>query len=247
MNIRQYVFRKNMAKNIFTSFNMANVEKIMHINSVNSTNFNGIHVATLSNKANNSVFDLNVYKIVPSDKPFLDIMQDNIHLGVLTKGISRDGLEKWHTIIKRAVDMSVSPMRSVHLLAKDKKPCGIVACSNSYGNYKIDYIATWPVKSNEKVPLAGKALFRVVFDDFLKSGLLRIDMDAIKDGPYDCIAKYMRLGFKSMGGGNFIEKMRATSEDVKKSVSMLDNLLIFKKTGETKDLNLFSVLKASER
>ena len=50
-----------------------------------------------------------------------------------------------------------------------------------------------------------------------------------------------------MGGGNFIEKMRATSEDVKKSVSMLDNLLIFKKTGETKDLNLFSVLKASER
>ena len=52
----------------------------------------------------------------------------------------------------------------------------------------------------------------------------------------------MQLGFKPAGGGNFVEIMRTTREQVIKSMQKLNSLITSKPTGKTENVNLFDEL-----
>ncbi len=62
-------------------------------------------------------------------------------------------------------------------------------------SYKINTICAWPVEPDKKVPYAGKTLFSVLFRDFLQNDYMYIDLDAITNGPFNAVAKYMSLWF----------------------------------------------------
>ena len=53
----------------------------------------------------------------------------------------------------------------------------------------------------------------------------------------------MQLGFKPVGGGNFIEIMRTTRNKVTQTLEKLNTLITSKPTGKTENLNLFEELR----
>ena len=53
-----------------------------------------------------------------------------------------------------------------------------------------------PTEINKKVKFAGKTLFYQLFKDAKKENVKDITLDAVKNGPFDVVSKYEKLGFK---------------------------------------------------
>ncbi len=215
----------------------------MQINNYNTQKFTGIHILnTKCLSRDNKITRLKVFELSPDDKLFLRYMYNNLELEKLAPHIDSNKMEVWYTMLKEAITLSGGEKFKSYLLAKGKKPCGIITFEQGKNKYEITRVCTFPVKKGEKVPLAGKTLFKTAFEDFLKSSANIIHIDAIKNGPYDTVGKYMQLGFKPAGGGNFVEIMRTTREQVIKSMQKLNSLICSKPTGKTENVNLFDEL-----
>ena len=75
-----------------------------------------------------------------------------------------------------------------------------------------------------------------MFRDFLESNAAYIDLDAVTNGPFNAVSKYMQLGFKQRGGENGIIAMRITREKVIETLNKLNqniNVKIYKPLNET--------------
>lgn len=208
-----------------------------------NTSFTGIHILnTKCLSRDNKITRLKVFELTPDDKPFLRYMYNNLEIERLAPQIDSIKMEVWYTMLKEAIDLSGGQKYKSYLLARGKKPCGVMTFEPNSNKYEITRVCTWPVKKNEKVPLAGKTLFKTAFEEFLKSNANIINIDAIKNGPYDTVGKYMQLGFKPVGGGNFIEVMRTTRSAVTQTLQKLNSLITSKPTGKTENVNLFEEL-----
>ena len=208
-----------------------------------NTSFTGIHILnTKCLSRDNKITRLKVFELTPDDKPFLRYMYNNLEIERLAPQIDSIKMEVWYTMLKEAIDLSGGQKYKSYLLARGKKPCGVMTFEPNSNKYEITRVCTWPVKKNEKVPLAGKTLFKTAFEEFLKSNANIINIDAIKNGPYDTVGKYMQLGFKPVGGGNFIEVMRTTRSAVTQTLQKLNSLITSKPTGKTENVNLFETL-----
>ncbi len=207
-------------------------------------NFTGVHILnTKCLSRDNKITRLKVYELNREDMPFLQQMYRNIELEKYVTNIPHSQMEVWYTMLKEAINLSCANANKSYLLAKGKKPCGIMTFEPNKSKYEITRVCTWPLKKDEKVPLAGKTLFKTAFEDFLNSNAGSIEIDAIKNGPYDTVGKYMQLGFKPVGGGNFIEVMRTTRNKVTQTLEKLNTLITSKPTGKTENLNLFEELR----
>lgn len=212
-------------------------------NNKNQINFAGIHILnTRCLSRDNKITRLKVFELTREDMPFLQQMYRNIELEKYVTNIPPAKMEVWYTMLKETINLSGANANKSYLLAKGKRPCGIITFEPNSNKYEITRVCTWPVKKREKVPLAGKTLFKIAFEDFLKSSANIITIDAIKNGPYDTVSKYMQLGFKPMGGGNFIEVMRTTRTAVIQTLQKLNSLITSKPTGKTENVNLFEKL-----
>lgn len=208
-------------------------------------NFTGVHILnTKCLSRDNKITRLKVYELNKEDMPFLQQMYRNIELEKYVTNIPHSQMEVWYTMLKEAINLSCVNANKSYLLAQGKKPCGIMTFEPNKSKYEITRVCTWPLKKGEKVPLAGKTLFKTAFEDFLNSNAGSIEIDAIKNGPYDTVGKYMQLGFKPVGGGNFIEIMRTTRNKVTQTLEKLNTLITSKPTGKTENLNLFEELYA---
>lgn len=217
----------------------------MLIQNNSGQNFTAIHKFNIKNTTNlDKKINFKVFEITPSDKSFLNSMYENIDLEKLTKGITQDKIEVWYTMIKEAIRLAQNSKNKSYLLAQKQKPCGIMTFTPEGKKYEILRVATWPIKKDEKTPLAGTALFKTTFEDFAaQSDTSKIELDAIKNGPYDVISKYLKLGFKPLGGGNFIELMRISRAQVINTLGKLNTLLTTIPTQKNENLDLYQILK----
>ena len=215
----------------------------MQITNQKNTSFTGIHILnTKCLSRDNKITRLKVFELTPDDKPFLRYMYNNLEIEKLAPKIDSSKMEVWYTMLKEAIDLAGGQKYKSYLLAKGKKPCGVMTFEPNSNKYEITRVCTWPVKKCEKVPLAGKTLFKTAFEDFLKSNARTIEIDAIKNGPYDTVGKYMQLGFKSVGGGNFVEVMRTTRSTVTHTLEKLNSLITSKPITKIENRNLFEEL-----
>ena len=142
----------------------------MQITNKNNTSFTGIHILnTKCLSRDNKITRLKVFELTPDDKPFLRYMYNNLEIERLAPQIDSIKMEVWYTMLKEAIDLSGGQKYKSYLLARGKKPCGVMTFEPNSHKYEITRVCTWPVKKNEKVPLAGKTLFKTAFEEFLKS------------------------------------------------------------------------------
>lgn len=221
---------------LYVFFNIMRISETKHYNQ----NFTAYHIANSKNILNNIETNLKIYDLTPNDSKFLKDMKASVNLEKLMPELDKNKLNVWQQIFNIAVQQISNSSHKKGLLAVfNNKPCGILTYTPNNTKYKIETICTWPAEPSQKIPLAGKTLFDILFLDFLKSKANFIDMDAVTNGPFNAVSKYMSMGFKQRGGENNIIAMRINRENVLTSVEKLSNFIKikFQKTQNEIDLS----------
>ena len=82
-----------------------------------------------------------------------------------------------------------------------------------------------------------------MFTDFLKSKANIIDLTAILNGPFDTVSKYSKLGFKQIGGENWLIAMRTNRDTTQRTVKHLDDIINTTQKDKNLDINLLNILE----
>ncbi|MCM1009325.1 MAG: hypothetical protein NC390_00415 [Fusobacterium sp.] len=200
----------------------------MKISRTDNTNFRGIHIANAATRVNGVSNNFKLYKITDRDTDFLQNMYQKFNLRELMPRLSEQEVDIWTSVFRKAVDSSVRPNQTAFLIATDNKPCGLAVSSVGYYNrYKLNQICTLPVEPGKRVVLAGKTLFRPIFDAFLASGCKDMELEALKFGPFSPVTKYLQMGFGMYGGSDYVELMRINRAKAEKTLKQLDELISY--------------------
>ena len=195
------------------------------MNIQNSNNFNNftpqfgaLHVASSGN--------LNLYRLNDSaDFKFIKSLQEKVDLESLMPGLTKDKYSRWKEMIEYAKDNALKPENVTYVETCDNKICGIITYTPDKTT-KLDCICTWPVEKNQKVACGGKLLFLQLFKDFAEYKGTRIKLDAITNGPFDVIKKYMQLGFQRTTEEHPTKvKMEINKYKINEVMNYLQNLL----------------------
>lgn len=212
--------------------------------SASSPKFNGIHIANATNCIKNAETNIGLYQITSNDRPFLQKLRNTIKMNELMPDakITKSEFDRWQEMLNVALDKALNSDRKCFIAAKDNKPCGIITFQPGKNKYHLDCICTWPVETGKKVVLAGQTLFKQMFTDFLGSKANMLSLDAILNGPFDTVSKYSRLGFKQVGGENWLVAMRTNRDTTEKTMKHLNNIINTNPTNNDTDLNLLETL-----
>lgn len=191
----------------------------------NKPAFGAIKLADTKNYINNIETPISVYLITPKDIAFLDKLGKSLKMRGLMSKLSENMCNIWQEIFNLSISQAKSKDKVTLMGFFNNKPCSVINYTREKNGYKINTVCSWPVESDKKVPYAGKTLFSVLFRDFLQNNFSHIDLDAITNGPFNAVGKYMSLGFKQRGGENYILAMRANKESVVKSLNSLDKII----------------------
>ena len=214
-------------------------------NQIKQQYFTGINIAKSTNYINNIETNIDLFEITKKDKTFLNKLKNSVKMDELMPNskISKPGFDRWQEMLDFAIDKAKNPDRKCFIAAKDNKPCGIITFHPGKNKYYLDYICTWPIKAGEKVPLADQTLFKQMFTDFLNSKANILDLTAILNGPFDTVSKYSKLGFKQIGGENYLVAMRTTRETTEKTMEKLDAIINTTKSNNDDNINLLNILE----
>ena len=84
-----------------------------------SPNFEALLIASSGNKT--------LYRICDStDKKYLKQLVSKVNPGDLMPNLSKDGADRWHEMLRYAVDMAQNPDNVTYLETVNNKPCGII-------------------------------------------------------------------------------------------------------------------------
>lgn len=206
--------------------------------------FTGIHIANSTNYIKNAETNIDLYQITRNDRAFLQKLRNTIRMNELMPDakITKSEFDRWQEMLNVALDKALNTDRKCFIAAKDNKPCGIITFHPGKNKYHLDCICTWPVEAGKKVVLAGQTLFKQMFTDFLGSKANILSLDAILNGPFDTVSKYSRLGFKQVGGENWLVAMRTNRETTEKTMKHLNNIINTTSANNDKDLNLLETM-----
>ncbi len=207
--------------------------------------FSGINIAKSTNCIKNIETNIDLFEITKKDKPFLNKLRASVKMNELMPNsrITKAEFDRWQEMLNLALDKAQNKDRKCIIAAKDKKPCGIITFLPGQNKYYLDCICTWPVETGKKVTLAGQTLFKQMFTDFLNSKANILDLTAILNGPFDTVSKYSKLGFKQIGGENWLVAMRTNRDTTEKTMKKLDNIINTTKANNNDDVNLLNVLE----
>lgn len=209
-----------------------------------SPKFCGIHIANSTNCIKNAETSIDLYQITRKDASFLQKLRNTIKMDELmpSNKITKSEFDRWQEMLNVAIDKALNSDRKCIIAAKDSKPCGIITFQPGKNKYHLDCICTWPVETGKKVTLAGQTLFKQMFADFLNGKANVLSLDAILNGPFDTVSKYTRLGFKQVGGENWLVAMRTNRETTEKTMKHLNNIINTTQTNNNKEINLLDTL-----
>ena len=184
-----------------------------------------------------------IYKISYQDQPFLDLLSSKVNLRELWRGLRYLDYELWGFILKKSAKFEKSMKNFGYLLVKDKTPCGLMNCTELLKGYKVDYVTTWPYKSDYKSPYAGKVLFLQLYKDLLKVDKDFVRLDSIKNEPFNVFQKYRTLGFIPIGGDYECEMMKIEKEGITEVIETLEKQISIKSMVEkNEDLRKIFIL-----
>lgn len=211
----------------------------------NNQKFKGLHIANSTNLIKNTETKIDLYQITQKDNSFLEKLRHTVKMNELmpSSKITKAEFDRWQEMLNVALDKALNRDRKCIIAAKDKKPCGIITFQPGKNKYHLDCICTWPVEKGKKVTLAGQTLFKQMFTDFLENKANIIDLSAILNGPFDTVSKYSHLGFKQIGGENWLVAMRTNRERTEQTMEKLNNLITTTPYNNEKEINLMEELE----
>ncbi len=212
------------------------------MNQTGKTSFKAIPIAVVKTNINNIQKEIQLYKLGPEDIPFAKRMASKINLKKLCPNETyKQGFKEWKNIIFEAVK-NIQYNDNVILAVQDKRPCGIIDYMNSELNsFYLAALATWPIKPNQRIKMAGKALMRNIFQNTIEKDKERIWLrpSEITQNGKSCMDFYEHLGFEfdacfmAIDGGK---------THFSKRLAQLDNNFKYNEIKDGKKIKLSSIL-----
>lgn len=217
----------------------------MRVNTIHNQSFKGIPVADVSIFSKNITKKAKLYQLTQNDKNFIEHLYWAVDVAELMPGFKDFQYGLWDEIIRHGLDSGLFKGGCSILEVQDNRPCGVLNYSKIRDFHNLNFIATWPLKKGEKAPFAGKVLIKEFLERVLKTGSEKIELEALRFGHFDCISKYLKLGFKLAGGDNYQETMVMKRENIPKSIEMLDENISFDRIDSNKEEDLFKFLDSA--
>lgn len=198
----------------------------MNVNKINNTNFKAIPVADIKIKGLQNQYKL--YDITRSDKDYLMKFFNKLDLEKLMPNLKEHEYDTWSGIIQSAIELAANSGRKTILETCNDKPCGFLNYFEFPSKFHLNYIATFPIKENEKTPFAGQILFNEVFRRLIDSMIDVMELNALKKAPFAPISKYSRLGFQPFDSNGFSERMKITRSGIIDTLKKQDKFISYR-------------------
>ena len=98
---------------------------------------------------------------------------------------------------------------------------------------------------NKKVPFAGQILFNEFFKRVLDSSVDAVELLALKYSPFSPISKYLKLGFKQLGGTDGLETMRISRQGIQTAIQKQDEFISYTKEISKEEMPIGDIQKES--
>lgn len=219
----------------------------MKINSLtNSPNFCAIKVAkTKILECEPLSFD--VYELYRGDRYFLQNFISNYDMQKMYPSLPSFENERWWHILKYCVTRAFSDENSSFLATYNNKPCGIMTFNQDEHNViNLEGMSSIPTEVDKKTPFVGKALFYQLFKYANEKDVKGISLNAVLDGPFDIINKYLNLGFKEgkvlTNRGHEYLNMFCNKHKIAEQLKELPFHIGYQEITENKHVNLNKIL-----
>lgn len=209
----------------------------MKIERTNQTSFGAIHISNIRTISKNIQPDLQVYKLSKDDKKFIKSLSESIKVKDLMPDIPFYKLDVWQELFNIASWQVLDSRKTGVMITSNKKPCGLMAFTPSH----LDIICTWPIETGKKVPFAGTALMKTLFEEFIKRENFFLTLNAVTNGPFSNVSKFTRLGFKQTGGENHITSMRTNRNKILEVLQDLNKSLKTIPVESNRNIDLFTL------
>ena len=196
---------------------------VVKTNPINNISYQGIPIASYKVCEEKACYKL--YDINHKDKDFLYKMYDAIKLPKLMKNLEEYDYTLWDEMIKNAIRLTNTAGHKSLLETYNNIPCGIMNYKDVGNKYHLNYVATFPIEVNKRVPCAGQILFNELLNRFTQSDKNRIELSAIRTAPFDPISTYLKLGFKMEGGSEYNEYMGINKERAARALLNQENFI----------------------
>lgn len=205
--------------------------------------FNARHIAKAKVKHLGKQVAYDVFELTQKDFPLLPKLRQSIDLKKIEPSLNDYETSLWQSILSMVL-LPPNPERiKTLLLVKGNKACGAMKYTNNKNSYHINGRTTWGKKDRMKLPFAGKVLSFTLFNLLLKENKNKIESQIIKVNRFFGISKAEQIGFKSVGGDEVIENMRATKSNVQKTLDKFKDLVEIKLLENNEDIDLNEIIK----
>jgi len=206
----------------------------MNVKSINNTNFKAIPIAKIKIKGIDKQYKL--LEITQNDNAFLNNFYKNLDLKTLMPNLKEYEYVAWDGVIQNAVEVATRNGRKTILETFDDKPCGLLNYKEYPLKFHLNYVATVPVEPKQKVPCAGQILFNEFFRRLLDSCVDKAELNALKYSAFSPISKYLKLGFKFIGGDERVESMRISREHIVSELEQQDKFIQYSSVADSKEV-----------
>lgn len=226
------------------------------INKITPVSFGARHVSSISVNLGSVMNRYRIYELNKGDDEFVQKLVQAVDLKKLMPTISDSHLlNVWNSIFKAAVtqsnDFLGKGVKNYLLVNGGNKPCGAMSIfkylNSIYDKYKLRYICTWPTSVGHREPYAGKSLILSLFNKILGNDnpSSKIELEALNNGLFSPVSKYLEMGFSISGGDNHTTDMRILRNKMPKIIEKFKDILTVERVKEPEDVDLSQVLDIS--
>lgn len=190
---------------------------------------------------------IDVYELYREDRGFLQKLISNIDIEKMYPALSDYERQRWWHVLKFCVTKAFIDENKNYLATTQDKPCGIMTFNHDEHNIiNLEGVSTIPIEKNTKIPFVGRTLFYQLFKYANENDAKGISLNAVLDGPFDVVNKYLNLGFKE--GKTFKNKvfrymnMYCNKHKIAEQLKELPYEINYQETKENCHLNLLKIL-----
>lgn len=209
----------------------------MEVNFYNTNyapNFGAHKIAKAKNTINGVTTHIDIYKLKPSDKPFLKKLLEKISIKEMYPHLEDGQVKIWQDMVRYSIFNAISPMHSSYLAMCNNAPCGVATCTEGKVLNVLD-ISSIPVDKNKKANLSGLTMLYHLFLNAKKNNTEKIALEALKSSPGNPVQKYSQLGLKKVEEGTRYIQMECDSANIDKQINTLKTKIQYR---ECKPVNV---------
>ncbi len=214
----------------------------MEISIQNNTNFKAKPIASSKNILSASAKPIKLYQLTADDKVFLEKLKNKVHIAELMPNLPASDAQNWQDVLDFTINSAMDKKIKKYIAFWNSKPCSIMTVQKTGDTLNLLGIASIPIDINKKASYAGQTMFYQLFRLAQKFKSNSIELEAVKNSPFNLVKKYKEIGFNVVDEGNRYISMSCKNKDISASCKNIQKRIQFKLLPFKKDKNLNNMI-----